>query len=152
MARKIKQVGQTSARVKPKGRRFERIDPELVAERLGAQRIAAVAGLRGSAAALFALRQELARRLVSTGGRPRLEGTERRQKIPLADEDWTALEELAAGLSDERLRPTAGQVASVLLHHALEDTIDKAALNSSVQERLRGVSRSSLTTSSTESP
>jgi hypothetical protein len=133
MNRKITQVSRTSARVKPAGAQFKRIDRKLVAERLGAQRVAVVAELRGGAAALFALREELARRLVSTGGRPCLEGTGRRQKIPLSDEAWTVLEELAAGLSDEELHPTPGQVASVLLHRALAGIVDHAALKSSVK-------------------
>lgn len=135
MKKQVRQTSKTSARVNSSGGLFERIDPELVAEKLGAERIAAGAELRGSAAALFGLRQELARRLVSTGGRPRLEGTERRQKIPLADEDWAVLEKLAAGLSDKELHPTAGQVASVLLHRALEDTIDKALSKGPARER-----------------
>ena len=141
MTRKITQVGQTSARVTQKGERFDRIDPALVADKLAAARIAAGAELRGGAAALFALRDELSRRIRSTGGRPCLEGTGRRQKIPLSDEDWTALEELAAGLSDEDLRPTAGQVASVLLHHALADIVDHVALKTSIEERARAASK-----------
>jgi hypothetical protein len=141
MNRKITQVSRTSARVKPAGAQFKRIDRKLVAERLGAQRVAVVAELRGGAAALFALREELARRLVSTGGRPCLEGTARRQKIPLSEEDWRALEELAAGLSDKELRPTAGQVASVLLHHALEDIVDDVALKTSIKKRARAASK-----------
>jgi hypothetical protein len=137
MTGKITQASKTSARVRHNGGRFDRIDPELVAEELSAQRIATVAELRGGAAALFALREDLARRLVSTGGRPCLEGTARRQKIPLSDEDWTALEKLAKGLSDEELRPTAGQVASVLLHHALADIVDQVGLKTSIKKRAK---------------
>lgn len=135
MAEKVEQTSKTVPRVKTTGTRLDRIDPELVAKRLGAEKVAARDESRASPAALFALRQELARRLVSTGGRPSLEGTERRQKIPLADEDWHALERLAEGLSDDEVRATPGQVASVLLHRALEETIDEAELKSNVRER-----------------
>jgi hypothetical protein len=140
MTRKIAQVSRTSARVRQQGERFDRIDPAAVAEKLAATKIG-VAELRGGAAALFALRDELARRIRSTGGRPCLDGTERRQKIPLSEEDWTALAELAAGLSDKELRPTAGQVASVLLHHALEDIVDDVALKTSIKKRARAASK-----------
>ena len=71
--------------------------------------------------ALLAVRTELARFLRSTGGRPSLEGTTRRQKIPLADADWVQLQDLAAQLSPSTPRATAGQVASVILHRGLRD-------------------------------
>jgi hypothetical protein len=51
------------------------------------------------------------------------------------------LAELAAGLSDKELRPTAGQVASVLLHHALEDIVDDVALKTSIKKRARAASK-----------
>jgi len=68
-----------------------------------------------------AVRQELLSRLTSTGGRPGLKGTTRRQKIPLDDEDWSRLQKIAEALNDDEVRPTPGQVASVLLHRLLEN-------------------------------
>lgn len=137
MADDIERRDSALPRIEPQDAPVARIDPELVAERLGAERAAAGTGRPGSPPALLALRQELARRLVSTGGRPRLTGTQRRQKIPLADEDWQALEKLAEGLADDDIRPSPGQVASVLLHQALEGTIDEAELRKSVRRQSR---------------
>jgi hypothetical protein len=64
---------------------------------------------------LFAIREELVRRLQSSGGRPGLAGVSRRAKIPLGDREWLELEELAAAISSPGFAPSAGQVASVLL-------------------------------------
>ncbi|MDQ2733298.1 MAG: hypothetical protein M3Y56_16740 [Armatimonadota bacterium] len=64
---------------------------------------------------LFAVREELMKRLHSSGGRPALTGTDRRAKIPLGDKEWLTLEELAAAISSPSFAPSAGQVASVLL-------------------------------------
>jgi hypothetical protein len=69
---------------------------------------------------LFAVREELVQRLQSSGGRPGLAGTTRRAKIPLSDEEWLRLEELAASLSSPGFAPSAGQVASVLLTLSLD--------------------------------
>lgn len=126
MSQRIKQTGTTLRKVRNIGRTLPKVDATLVAERLGAQQsLTPEVEHRGGMPALLALRQELARRLISTGGRPGLAGTERRQKIPLADADWEALEELARGISDEQLNPTPGQVASVLLHNALQEILRK---------------------------
>jgi hypothetical protein len=69
-------------------------------------------------AALFGLRQALAERLRSTGGRPSL-GVSRRQKIPLDEADWELLCRIAELLSDEGMTPTPGQVAGELLHQRI---------------------------------
>jgi len=68
----------------------------------------------------FALRAEVTSRLSSSGGRPSLDGTTRRQKIPLSDTDWALLEQLAENLADQEYRPSPSQVASILLHRALK--------------------------------
>ena len=74
-----------------------------------------------SPAGLLAVRVQLGKALGSTGGRPGIRGTSRRQKIPLADTDWAHLERLAERISSRGPRATPGQVASVLLHLALKD-------------------------------
>lgn len=63
---------------------------------------------------LFAVREELMKRLQSSGGRPAHTGTGRRAKIPIGDKEWLALEELAAAISSSSFAPSAGQIASVL--------------------------------------
>jgi hypothetical protein len=61
----------------------------------------------------------LLRRRQSSGGRPGIEGTDFRAKIPVGDQEWQRLEALAESLSAEGFSPSAGQVASVLLSIAL---------------------------------
>jgi hypothetical protein len=68
---------------------------------------------------LTSLREHLAAALKSTGGRPALEGTARRQKIPMSDSDWAMLEELALGFRADGVHVTAGQVGAQLLHEAI---------------------------------
>ena len=90
------------------------VAPEEIAKALGAE-VVSRENVHGAPIALRVLRQELERRVRSTGGRPALEGATKIQKIPLKPEDWSRLEELSRKLS----RP-AGQVASILLHNQLE--------------------------------
>lgn len=52
-------------------------------------------------------------------GFPSNEGTVRRQKIPLDDEDWARLLRIARRFDQDRLHPTPGQVASALLRISL---------------------------------
>lgn len=120
MVNRITDAGAVFKRVRDVSAPLKRVDPHKVALALGAQEIISYVGLSGGPLSLFALRQELTRRLHSTGGRPALEGTKRRQKIPLTDEAWMMLEGLAERLSQAGRRTTPGQVASVILLHALE--------------------------------
>lgn len=76
----------------------------------------------------------------STGGRPSLEGTDRRQKIPTSDADWKRFEEIAERLTDAELRPSAGQVAGVLLHESLAH-FDEEALRADLLEKQRAPCR-----------
>jgi hypothetical protein len=57
--------------------------------------------------------------LTSSCGRPALEGATRRVKIPVTEEQWKALEDLAAFIKDLGFVPSAGQVASVLISLSL---------------------------------
>jgi len=94
---------------------------------------------QASPVALLAVRSELARCLRSTGGRPSLQGTARRQKIPMADADWGRLQNLAASVTDTGLRATAGQVASVILRRFLCD-LDEPANKAMKQTAAHGPS------------
>ena len=120
MTKHIKLTGKTAPTIRDISVVAPKVKLERVTEAMGAEMVAeGTQNLRGAPPSLVALRQELARRLRSTGGRPSLEGTSRRQKIPLSDEDWSLLEELAQKTSTEALSATPGQIASVLLHQAL---------------------------------
>jgi hypothetical protein len=65
------------------------------------------------------LAENISRQLASSGGRPALEGTVGRKKIPLQSGDWQCLERAVAKLQRQGVRSSAGQVASVLLHEQI---------------------------------
>ena len=106
----------TSNSIRSTSKAVPRIDPSKVAQALGAEPAdVASAQLGVGPLSLFQVRQELFRRLQSTGGRPSLSGTSRRTKIPLSDGQWNQLEEIAAEVASPAFSPSAGQIASVLL-------------------------------------
>jgi hypothetical protein len=106
----------------PRTRR--RITPGEIAEGLGAEGIA-VAPPGGSPMSAYALRQELFRRLRSTGGRPGLYGTDIKPKIPMQRSQWKKLERLADQVKRNDSHPTPAQLASVLLDAGI-DQLDNA--------------------------
>lgn len=115
------QTSETPLRpIRDSGVALPRIDANRVREGLGADITAA--GLEDTLApvTLFVLREELLKRLQSSGGRPALAGATRRAKVPLSDKEWLQLEELAAAVSSSGFAPSAGQVASVLLTLSLD--------------------------------
>jgi len=120
MAGKIIDTGAAERRIKDTGAAYPRLDPAEVAKALGAEGPGTNLEFTLGPISLLALRQELARRLQSSGGRPALEGVDRRAKIPISDEQWSQLEKIAAAVSTSDCAPTAGQVASVLLSSALQ--------------------------------
>ena len=115
MAKKIVATDTPSRRIRDLGPPARCIDPARVAEALGAEDTAITLGLEGGPIFTFQIRAELLDRLRSHGGRPALEGTTRRVKIPVTDSQWHELEKLAASFTDLGFVPSAGQVASVLL-------------------------------------
>ena len=96
------------------------LDPAMLAAALGAEPVSTPREAAGSPLAVLAVRQETARRLQSSGGRPALIDADRRVKIPLSDQEWQQLESLAAAVATNGRTPSAGQVASVLLNLALK--------------------------------
>lgn len=120
----IKVTGKTVRRVRDTGPSLPRVEPEEVRKAVGAVALEGEAVSPQGPVALFGLRQSLAERLRSTGGRPTL-GHTRRQKIPMSDADWQMLCELAEELADEGGSPSPGQVASELLHQRLLELQDK---------------------------
>jgi len=134
MAKKVnvKRTGERRVRVKQSP--IRRIDPGRVDRALGAEP-AAESGRGGSPIGLHALRRELHARLRSSGGRPSLEGTSRRQKVPLSDESWEKLERIAQKLSEAGTSTSPGQVAAVLLEQVIRrvDEFSTAALRPSAK-------------------
>ena len=107
----------TIGTIKNTSKSVPRLDPTKVAEALGAEssETATLDGLGGGPLSLYQVRQELFRRLQSTGGRPSLSGTSGRKKIPLNEQQWSELEEIASEVASPGFSPSAGQIASVLL-------------------------------------
>lgn len=116
---RLKPSTQPPIRLKPSTQ--PRLDPAEVAKALGAKPAGAkVEAPAAGPVGLFAVRQELYRRLQSTGGRPGLSDADKVAKIPVSAGQWQRLEELAAAIAGPGFSPSAGQVANVLLAFALE--------------------------------
>ncbi len=120
MAKRIPTSEPTVKRLQVSDPGVRRLDPQAVADALGGEPCPERIEGRPGPVTLYALRQELFRRRQSSGGRPGIEGTSFRAKIPLAEQDWQRLEALAESLSLQGFAPSAGQVASVLLSLALQ--------------------------------
>jgi hypothetical protein len=101
-----------------------RITPEEIEKGLGAERVATIPP-GGSPISAYALRQELFHRLRSTGGRPSLNGTDIKPKIPMRRSQWKKLERLAELITSKNFRPTPAQLASVVLDAGI-DRLEKA--------------------------
>jgi hypothetical protein len=95
-----------------------KLDPAEVAKALGAKPAGVAVGAQGPLT-LMALRQELFRRLQSTGGRPGLPDADKVAKVPVSEAQWKRLEELAAAIAEPGFSPSAGQVTNVLVAWAL---------------------------------
>lgn len=144
MTKKLRTTDTTLRPIRDASSPLRRIDPAQVQQALGAQE--APEGLSAALAplTLFALREELVNRLESSGGRPALAGMTRRAKIPLSDEEWRELEELAAAIASPGFAPSAGQVASVLLSLSLHSVAQRVALGPStspVARELRSLTK-----------
>ena len=115
MTKRIVDTGPVMRRIVDTGKTLGRVDPEAVAKALGADTPDEPIAAPTAPPVFLALRDELTRRLQSTGGRPALEGADRRPKIPMSDAMWSACEAIAAACATAGFHPTAGQVASVLI-------------------------------------
>jgi hypothetical protein len=105
-------------KVKDKGATKRLIGHADFAKALGAQETDVEINTQLDPFSLSSLRQFLAGRLRSTGGRPRLEGTlKKRNKVPFFSEDWEILEMISKYYGEkEGLRVSSGQIASALIH------------------------------------
>jgi hypothetical protein len=74
----------------------------------------------------FALRDEVMRRRHSTGGRPALDGTDIRQRVPMRSAKCQRLEQLAKEFETETFHPTATQIAALFLEFAIDPTRPKS--------------------------
>jgi hypothetical protein len=106
---------ETYTRIRDSSETLPRIEVSRVAEALGAEPSELMRDSTGGPLSLFQVKQELLRRLQSTGGRPSLSGASGRKKVPLSDSQWEQLEGIAADVASPGFLPSAGQIASVLL-------------------------------------
>ena len=139
MTKKIVDTGTPLKAIRDVSKTLPKVDPEQIVAALGAEKITDAQVDASNPLSMYALRAELFRRLQSTGGRPALEGTTRRPKIPVSDQEWQELESIAAAVTQEDCSPSAGQVASVLLNLALRSIQDELAKEpTKAKEKLRG--------------
>ncbi len=103
--------------IKDKSPAKRRISQAIV-KGLAAEDVKVAVDIKRGPISLFSLRQFLVDRLRSTGGRPKLEGTgEKRNKIPLFNEDWEKLERIAKYYREKKgINVSSGQIASALIH------------------------------------
>lgn len=126
MARRFVLTEDTKPRVVLEDAPKPRVDEVGLARALGASVALPSPPRGGSPVTWYGVREEVARRLKSNGGRPGLPGAEPR-KVTLTEEDWRMARELADAMSGPGFRPSAGQVAGVLLGRALRDAKDSLA-------------------------
>ena len=105
-------------KIKDTSKPQKKISSRKIIEELGAEDTGLVLDPHRGPISLLELRQFLRERLVSGGGRPKLAGaSDKRNKIPLLDDDWEKLEGLAEYYSETAgLKTTPGQIASAILH------------------------------------
>jgi hypothetical protein len=103
--------------IEPRTRRS--ITPEEIEKDLGAERVAIIPR-GGSPISAYALQQQLFHRLRSTGGRPSLDGTDIKPKIPMRRSRWRKLERLAELVKSDNFHPTPAQLASVILDAGID--------------------------------
>ncbi len=96
-----------------------RLDVPKIAEALGAEPSDVGFDFFGGPLCLKQVQDELRQRLKSTGGRPALSDASRRTKIPLNENQWGQLEEIATEVASPGFSPSAGQIASVLISLSL---------------------------------
>jgi hypothetical protein len=87
---------------------------------LGGRSLGINAGDDKAPVALLTIRDALMRRLRTTGGRPALSGDGPRQRVQVSAEDWQIITDIASRVPVGRHKASPAQVASVLIHLALE--------------------------------
>ena len=138
MAKKINIVGKALERIEIAGPALPRVEPADFAAALGAEPCSEPHTKRLDLISLGELGNELIKRLRSTGGRPSLEGTTERCKVPLTPDDIAKLEQIIAVMEAETgKRPALGQIASVILNIHL-DSLSHSPGNTPVAYLQRG--------------
>ncbi len=141
MSQPIKITGSAQPRIRTTGESQPRVDAAQVAAALGAEPLEGTIEGNPGPMTLYALRSELMRRRHSSGGRPGITGTSQRVKIPLSNQDWTELEGLADQLAGVGFSPSPGQIASILLHAAIQSVKQQAGEKTSEGTLVEAIAR-----------
>jgi hypothetical protein len=118
MSRRIILTDKTKPRLMLTDEPKRRVNVADLAAALGASEVVPAPSAGGSPVSWFAVREEVARRLRSTGGRPGLPDAEPR-KVTLTEAEWDMVKQLTETMAEPGFRPSAGQVAGVLLGQAI---------------------------------
>jgi hypothetical protein len=101
-------------------KRNEKKKSSEIARSLGASRVVELPGLPSTGPLdLLQLRADVARRLLSSGGRPTDPNWNVQRLVPFREERWKQLVELAEQLSSDERKVSAGQLAAILIERAL---------------------------------
>jgi len=95
-------------------------------------------GNDSSPVALLQLREQVMERLRSTGGRPALSDAAKKMKIPVTEQDWRDMEKIAQNIEGGKFKPSTAQVASVILHMALQ-SFSEFAIRDNIEKNIRGI-------------
>jgi hypothetical protein len=125
MNKRIRDTTPAQKRIRDSSPTQKRVDVERVRKALGAEATTEKLESILAPLTLLAVREEIVARLRSSGGRPALQGTDRRAKIPVNDGEWQLLEQLATAVAMPGFAPSAGQVASVLLSLSLRSAANE---------------------------
>lgn len=126
MAKKIEIVGAKPKRIKIVDQPKQRIDPQDLAEALGADPRGEQAPFNLDLIGLAELGTQLLHRLRSSGGRPALADATECCRVPLNAEDIKKLENMVTqiGLSTGT-KPSVGQLVSIIVHRYLVELTSK---------------------------
>ena len=120
MTTRIRTTGKKATRIRTTGKKVERLEPAEFAAAIGAQPVTREELANPRSALFLAMMASLERRRQSTGGRPGLEGIDKRVKIPVSNRDWKSLEEIASKIAKPGSTPSPSQIASVVMSMAIE--------------------------------
>ena len=120
MAKRIRNSSNAYPRIKDTGSTFEKVDFAPIAEQLGAEEISTQILGSVNPVSFFALRERLQAELVSSGGRPGRREPVQRKKVPITEEEWSKLKEIATVMKKAGVSAAPGQIAGVMLRQRLE--------------------------------
>lgn len=117
-------TGARAPRLKVTSARQPRVSPEKVVQGFDGTPVGRLEG-QVNPGDLLAIRDVLAARLKSSGGRPALDGAEK-HKVPVLNEDWEKLARVAEEVRHQwGISATAAQVCGAAIHVACQRLTDE---------------------------